>query len=242
MLIKEKRQIKHACQNTTSQGQKLFQRSSIRSQGSQQQIANDEFKFHKNSSFYLDFSQSSDRDQKQPDVVIQKATKNLLERKENEKKGKWTPKKDKNNDGNDPEKNKNIKEEKPKNIRKRDLTEDQKNHIFIGDDTKATSKKGNVKITAVTGYHSIKRANDAIAEGFGDKEMKRFGCYVQSVRHKIDNNVTKTSTFFPDNWSENDIIEAIEYASTNNLEVTIPQKGAGLKLWFNQQGYYPNFR
>ena len=96
------------------------------------------------------------------------------------------------------------------------------------------------------GLHTSKGEN-RIAEGFGPKQyFGEFGCYKQKVR--IIGEPTKIkadeSTFFPDSWSLEDIRMAIEYASSrkNMFEVMAPEKGAGMMLYGNAEGYYPDSR
>lgn len=95
-----------------------------------------------------------------------------------------------------------------------------------------------------TGYHTTKR-EDAIAEGYGEKTMLAFGCYQQNVRLVADHSKTKKkpSTFFPDDWSLEDIREAIEYALPvgGHYEVVAPAKGAGMVLFKNADSWFPFF-
>lgn len=121
--------------------------------------------------------------------------------------------------------------------RKRTVSESQKEHIFLGQ----LSEDGK----RVTGYHW---SGDpaAVAEGYGAKTDYAYGCYSQAVRLRDDHTVTKPkeSTFFPDNWERKDIIVAIEYADSvggNIFEVSAPKKGAGLRLFYNGDSYFPFF-
>jgi hypothetical protein len=95
-----------------------------------------------------------------------------------------------------------------------------------------------------TGYHTI-HGKGAIAQGFGDKTMLGYGCYKQNVRliNKPEKVKSKPSTFFPDDWSLDDIREAIEYAVPvgNLYEVTTPAKGKGMKLFKNADSWFPYF-
>ena len=121
--------------------------------------------------------------------------------------------------------------------KKRTLSESQKEHIFLGQ----LSEDGK----RVTGYHWSGDPG-AIAEGYGAKTDYAHGCYSQAVRLRDDHAVTKPkeSTFFPDNWERKDIIVAIEYANSvggNIFEVASPKKGAGLRLFYNGDSYFPFF-
>ena len=95
-----------------------------------------------------------------------------------------------------------------------------------------------------TGYHTIK-GQSAIAEGYGKKTMLDFGCYKQGVRLIADHSKVKQkeSTFFPDDWSLDDIREAIEFALTVGklYEVVTPAKGKGMKLFKNADSFFPYF-
>ena len=97
-----------------------------------------------------------------------------------------------------------------------------------------------------TGYHTIK-GTKPIAEGFGDKTMLDFGCYRQSVRligggEDKSKTKPKPSTFFPDEWSLDDIREAIEYAvPVGNLYEVVTAKGNGMKLFKNADSWFPYF-
>jgi hypothetical protein len=129
-----------------------------------------------------------------------------------------------------------------KPTRKRVVTEKQLDHIFVG--TAVRDKKK--KIVGVTGYHSKARGGDAIAEGFGPKTALQFGCYSQAVRLRDDHDIVKGdgSTFFPDKWSEQDVVDAIETASTimgkSYVEVSTGP-AAGMKIFKNSEGYFPYF-
>ncbi len=95
-----------------------------------------------------------------------------------------------------------------------------------------------------TGYHTI-NGKDAIAEGFGPKKELEFNCYQQRVRLIKDHEKIKQkpSTFFPDDWSLDDIREAIEYALPvgKHFEVMAPAKGRGMKLFKNADSWFPFF-
>lgn len=95
-----------------------------------------------------------------------------------------------------------------------------------------------------TGYHTIKGQN-AIAEGYGKKTMLAFDCYRQNVRliDAPDKTKQKPSTFFPDDWTLEEIREAIEYAVPvgNLYEVVSPAKGKGMKLFKNADSWFPFF-
>lgn len=122
--------------------------------------------------------------------------------------------------------------------KKRPLTQSQQNHIFLGE-----AKDNNSK---VVGYHWTGDGS-AVAEGFGaTTPLGGIGCYAQKVRLREhpDTVKDKASTFFPNDWSRKDVTVAIEYANVvagNIFEVTKPKKGAGLKLFFNGDSYFPYF-
>jgi Bacterial EndoU nuclease len=120
--------------------------------------------------------------------------------------------------------------------KRRTVTDEIMNHIANGglkDDGRPT------------GLHTI-HGGHPIAEPFGAKTPQDFGCYVQAVRLIADNSKIKKkpSTFYPDDWSLDDIREAIEYANSRggpSYEVTRPEKGRGMLLHFNGDSYFPNF-
>jgi hypothetical protein len=121
---------------------------------------------------------------------------------------------------------------------KRTLDTLQREHLF----------QGSYRKSVLSGYHSIRGAG-AIAEGFGPKTGLGNGFYQQSVRPKKDPSVTKAkpSTFYPDDWTEQEIIEAIEYASEIKrsdvvlYEVMRPAKCKGTMLFRNEEGVSPYF-
>lgn len=120
--------------------------------------------------------------------------------------------------------------------KRRTVTEEIMNHIANG---------GLKEDGRPTGLHTI-HGDNPIAEPFGARTPKDFGCYVQAVRLIADNSKIKkkASTFYPDDWSLDDIREAIEYANSRggpNYEVTRPEKGRGMLLYFNGDSYFPNF-
>jgi hypothetical protein len=121
--------------------------------------------------------------------------------------------------------------------RKRTVTADQLNHIANGevrdDDTP-------------TGLHTIK-GDSRVCEWFGDAKNKPFNCYWKAVRSITSKKAKpKGSTFYPDAWSLQDIVDAIEYAaaikgSASLFEVQAPAKAPGLVLYFNGDSYFPNY-
>jgi hypothetical protein len=121
--------------------------------------------------------------------------------------------------------------------RKRTVTESQLNHIANGEVRDDDSP---------TGLHTIKGEN-RVCEWFGNKTNKPFGCYWKAVRSIKGQKVKpKGSTFYPDAWSLDDIVDAIEYAapitgSANLFEVMAPAKSPGLVLYFNGDSYFPNY-
>ncbi|RZI59524.1 MAG: hypothetical protein EOP37_11610 [Rubrivivax sp.] len=126
-------------------------------------------------------------------------------------------------------------------VKRRTVTEAVWSHIA----------RGEVK-PKVVGYHWKGLGNEANVEAYGDqRRTDRFGCYVQAVR-----SVNKTgaqnftpvlkstdSTFFPDDWSEQDIRMAIEHAvqegSQPELTVTFPIKAKGMVLFKNDDSFFP---
>lgn len=131
-------------------------------------------------------------------------------------------------------------------VKKREVTAEQREHIFLGTAVKDKKKK----VIGVTGYHSKALGRAAIAEGFGDKmqteAMAVYGCYWQAVRLRADTSIVKAdgSTFFPDDWTAEYIIQAIETASSisgkSYLEVTTGP-GRGMLIFKNASGYFPYF-
>jgi hypothetical protein len=141
----------------------------------------------------------------------------------------------------------------PKGRKQRTIDGKMWNHIING---VVTIEKVGAKKTPtekVTGLHTIHGDHPA-AEGFGNKTMVGpLGCYKQSVRAKHPEGEETTaesrdkkfqSTFYPDEWTLEDIREAIEYASQRGkeYEVMSPEKGIGMMLFFNGESYYPNYR
>jgi hypothetical protein len=131
------------------------------------------------------------------------------------------------------------------------------NHIINGVVTIDYVGQKKTPTEKVTGLHTIHGDRPA-AEGYGPKTMLgNLGCYRQTVRGRRQTAETGArnaaadtqdkkfqSTFYPDDWSLEDIREAIEYASQrgNTYEVLTPSKGIGMTLWFNGESYYPNYR
>lgn len=92
-------------------------------------------------------------------------------------------------------------------------------HIFEGDET--TDRMH------ITGYHSKARKEEAFATACGDTEDLGNGFYKQKVKERKPKGKggarekLEKSTFFPDNFSEDAIIKAIDitHGSTNPYEV-----------------------
>jgi hypothetical protein len=140
----------------------------------------------------------------------------------------------------------------PKGTRKRVVDATMWNHIVNGVVSVEGIGAKKTPTEKITGLHTIHGDRPA-AEGFGPKTMVgSLGCYKQSVRsiqQAQQKNVESRekrfqSTFYPDDWTLEDIREAIEYASQRGkeYEVMSPQKGVGLTLFFNGESYYPNYR
>ncbi len=119
----------------------------------------------------------------------------------------------------------------------------------------------------VTGLHTI-HGNRPTARGTGDKKtFGTKGCYRQAVEYwdseaekkgdsdeeekapvKAPTKPVKTkqkkheSSFYPDEWTLEDIRDAIEYAAARDgqrFDVMWPTKGIGIQLWFNGESYFP---
>jgi hypothetical protein len=119
----------------------------------------------------------------------------------------------------------------------------------------------------VTGLHTI-NGNSPKARGTGDrKPFGTKGCYRRAVEYwdsqaekkgsddeeekapvkaptKQANAKQKKheSSFYPDDWTLEDIRNAIEYAVArdgNRFDVMWPPKGIGIQLWFNGESYFP---
>jgi hypothetical protein len=122
---------------------------------------------------------------------------------------------------------------------KRTLTPDQMTHLFVG----------TYRDKILSGLHSTARKEATIAEGYGQKTALGGGFYSQRIRLRTSPDVTKdkASTFYPDDWSETEIVEAIQYASESRgrkltlYEVTRPLKGRGVMIFKNPEGYFPYF-
>ena len=125
-----------------------------------------------------------------------------------------------------------------------------------------------VKEDKVTGLHTI-HGNSPKARGTGGQtELGTKGCYRQAVERwdseaekkqgededeekvpaKAPTKSAKTkqkkheSSFYPDDWTLEDIRDAIEYAVArdgNRFDVMWPTKGIGIQLWFNGESYFP---
>ena len=108
--------------------------------------------------------------------------------------------------------------------------------------------KGQVNGGKVVGYHWKGLGAATAAEAYGDRYAEDdFGAYKQPVRERGGAGKEKAtdSSFFPDGWSEAEVKMAIEYAtqelpSQPLLTVTLPEKGRGMKLFFNKDSYFPN--
>lgn len=121
--------------------------------------------------------------------------------------------------------------------RKRTVGEDVMNHILNGDIREDKSP---------TGLHTIHGTN-RVCEWYGNAQQLEYGCYWKDVRSLSDRSKSKPkgSTFYPDNWTVQDIKDAIEFASQRKgkpeFEVQAPARSPGLVLFFNGDSYYPYF-
>lgn len=118
------------------------------------------------------------------------------------------------------------------------LSDAHKAHIFLGE----VDNEDNP--TAVTGYHwEGDGTSVAVAYGGVLAQEDRFGIYQKNVQAR-KNGVQKgnPSTFFPQDWTKAEIMEAIEYAATvaNGVyEARTPTKARGVMIHRNNAGYYP---
>ena len=145
--------------------------------------------------------------------------------------------------------------EAPKGKKHRTVDATIWNHIVNGElkvDVVGSKKE---RVERVAGLHTT-RGPRPVGEGYGPKTpVGNLGCYKQAVRVRRqgdddgpqaqDKDKKLQSTFFPDDWTLEDIREAIEYAApprNNAYEVLSPAKGVGMTLWFNGESYYPNYR
>ena len=140
----------------------------------------------------------------------------------------------------------------PKGKKHRTLDGKIWNHIVNG--VIVEEKSGSKKTQRDAGLHTI-RGDAPVGEGHGPQTfVGDLGCYRQTVRVRRgdatgptaeDKDKKLQSTFFPDDWTLEEIREAIEYAApprNNAYEVLTPAKGIGMTLWFNGESYYPNYR
>ena len=115
--------------------------------------------------------------------------------------------------------------------KQRTLTSTQLIHIL----------KGEVKAGTITGGH-CKSGCEGNGFTVTQKSTLADGFYVGELTHK-DATAKKTSTFFSDSWSENDIIIAIEYAIKEILTKPIytikTPKGTGKFLFDNGDSIFP---
>lgn len=112
-------------------------------------------------------------------------------------------------------------------------------HIFHG------TVDNKEKPTSVTGYH-WEGDDESVAIAYGAKTNVegQYGLYQRHVCARKDPDVKKgnVSTFFPETWSKENIIAAIEYANDvgGRLEATFPSKARGLKMVINDAGFFPD--
>lgn len=97
----------------------------------------------------------------------------------------------------------------------------------------------------VTGYHSTYLGNEStnrIADNSEREELGN-GIYKAKVVNRQDPTKEKKdkSTFFPDLWTQKDIIAAINMRNTNGYVYDEGQKWHGLKLCKNGDTIYPQF-
>jgi hypothetical protein len=107
-------------------------------------------------------------------------------------------------------------------------------HISIGE----LNKDGDP-----VGYHWKGDTKNAVLEGFDAKSpLGKCGVYTQKVRHKLHKSKVKgqESTFFPDEWTAQEVKEALLSASHQKVagygEVSKPVKAVGLKIVFMGDG------
>lgn len=118
------------------------------------------------------------------------------------------------------------------------------NHIWRGD----IGAKGHP-----TGFHWKGKADDAINEGHGEITEGQNGFYKQSVKLKpsvgtkgsqVDGKAVKSadkpdqSTFFPNDWKESEVKDAIELRNSQD-QITTPEKGVGISLTKSGDTIYP---
>lgn len=121
----------------------------------------------------------------------------------------------------------------------RTLTQAQKDHIL----------RGECNGESITGGHC---GPSCIANGFTitDKRLLAGGFYKATLNKTVkiknkDKVLQKESTFYPDNWSETDIITAIQYAEqpikTKPVLIITTPKGTGTNLFINADSCFPYF-
>jgi hypothetical protein len=118
------------------------------------------------------------------------------------------------------------------------------NHIWRGD----IGAKGHP-----TGFHWKGKADDAINEAHGAVTMGAQGFYKQAVKlkeragkkgGKVDGKEVKSvdkpdeSTFFPDDWVDEEVRDAIELRNSQDQIIT-PKKGEGITLQKSGDTIYP---
>ncbi len=104
---------------------------------------------------------------------------------------------------------------------------------------------GVVKDGKPAGFHSINGSSPVMEKTGGDVIPRENGCYWSPVRSIKDRTEKKNgSTFYPDDWTPDQIKTAIEYAEGkgNSFITTDDAPIAGIPLYFNGESYYPNYR
>lgn len=131
-------------------------------------------------------------------------------------------------------------------VERKALTATQWQHIWRGD----LGAKGHP-----TGFHWKGKAGDAIAEGDGAVTATSGDFYHEGVNLKAskveDGTVKKAnvkrydkpdgSTFFPDDWSEQDVKDAIELRNSSD-QITTPADAAGQQLVKSGETIYPSIK
>lgn len=123
--------------------------------------------------------------------------------------------------------------------RKRTLTAKEWNHIVNGE----------IKAGKIVGLHTKRGAMVAIPTGAMTPLQSRGDCYKQTLEYtdpkaaKKTTKTTKVSTFYPDDWSLDDIRDAIETATLRTQGSAYydvnTAKGAGMVLFTNTESWFP---
>lgn len=124
--------------------------------------------------------------------------------------------------------------------KKRTLTAKQKTHILEGEFENGKITGGHHGPTCIKNGFSITN-KESLRDGFYKAVLNRK--YIVNNKEKI---ATKSSTFFPDSWSQFDIISAIEYAEkpipAKPIYVITTLKGKGINLHYNDDSCFPIFQ